>query len=191
MSKTLLIIIINMSSKPFRNSKSVNKPFRSPFSTPRSKSTKNIANTPESNSSESRVSASKKSLFQTPPTKRLRLTEEVTKDQRNTEQSKELCRNDLELLKKRIQEKQESISNIKTTLLYKKKNNAEDIRNSIKKWTEVCQIVLGDYQDDLKKRNEQSVSIMDILSSFGIDPKLVQFSPDDDTFYVKEPPLNI
>ncbi|XP_076650258.1 swi5-dependent recombination DNA repair protein 1 homolog [Halictus rubicundus] len=180
-----------MSSKPFRNSKGVNKPYRSPFSTPRNKSTGYIADTPESNSSESRVSVSKKLLFQTPPTKKLRLTEEVTEDQRNTEQSKKLCQNDVELLKKRIREKQESINKLKTTLLYKKKNNADDLRNSIKKWTEVCQTVLSDYQADLKKRSEQSVSIMDILSSFGIDPKLVHFSPDDDTFYDEEPTLNI
>ncbi|XP_076382608.1 swi5-dependent recombination DNA repair protein 1 homolog isoform X2 [Megalopta genalis] len=178
-----------MSTKPFRNSKNVDKPFRSPFSTPKNKNTENITNTPELNSSQTSLSStSKKLLFETPPTKKLRLTEEHT--QSSTNQSTKLCRNDLELLKKKIQEKQVSVSNLKTTLLYKKKNNAEDLRNIINKWTRVCQIVLRDYQNYLEKMNGQPVSIMDILSSFGIDHKLVHFSPDDDTF-IEEPPLNI
>ena len=38
-----------MSAKPFRNSKGVNKPFRSPFSTPQNDNKKNHTNTPELN----------------------------------------------------------------------------------------------------------------------------------------------
>ncbi|XP_078033089.1 swi5-dependent recombination DNA repair protein 1 homolog isoform X2 [Augochlora pura] len=180
-----------MSTKPFRNSKGVDKPFRSPFSTPKIKNNENITNTPESNRSQTllnRSSMSKKSLFQTPPTKKLRLSDEHTHS--GTIQNTKLCRNDLELLKSRIQEKQVTINNLKTTLLYKKKNNPEDLRNIIKKWTKVCQIVLRDYQNYLAKRNGQPVSIIDILSSFGVDHKLVNYSPDNDTFD-EEPSLNM
>lgn len=41
-----------MSIKPYRNSKGVNKPFRSPFSTPRNNAVKSNVNTPELNTHE-------------------------------------------------------------------------------------------------------------------------------------------
>lgn len=64
-------------------------------------------------------SASKKLLFtNTPSPKKLCLTEENHID---TDGNKVLYREDLELLRKRVQEKQESINNLKRTLSYKKK----------------------------------------------------------------------
>lgn len=63
------------------------------------------------------------------------------------------------------------------------KNKIEDLENAITKWTKVCQTAVGDYQNDWRERNGESVSIMNILSSLGIDAKVIQFSPDDDTFY--------
>ncbi|XP_054016647.1 swi5-dependent recombination DNA repair protein 1 homolog isoform X1 [Hylaeus anthracinus] len=175
--------LINMSAKPFRNSKGVNRPFRSPFSTPKNDNTKNNTNTPESNTSETplRVSVSKRLLFQTPPTKKLRLSNETYINQTD-EQNKELRQSDLDSLKKRIQEKQELINNLKTTLLYKKKNKAEDLETAIKKWTDACQNALRDYQNDLQERNGRSVKMVEILSSLGIEPNTVQFYINDDTF---------
>ncbi|XP_015439402.1 PREDICTED: uncharacterized protein LOC107194313 [Dufourea novaeangliae] len=173
-----------MSAKPYRNSKGVNKPFHSPFNTPRNKNTESNTNTPKSNTSESslRVSLSKRSLFQTPPVKKLRLSDEKSEKLPDIEQNKQLCRDDLESLKKRIQEKQKTINNLKTTLLYKKKNKAEDLESAINKWTEVCQTAIEDYQNDLEERKQQSVTITQILSSLGIDPDIVHFSIDDDAF---------
>ena len=174
-----------MSAKPFRNSRGVNKQFRSPFSTtPRNKNTENVANTPESKIHETslKVSVAKKTLFTT-PIKKLRLSDENFENQAQVEQDKELCRADLELIQKRIQEKQESINNLKTIQLYKKKNKGEDLENEIKKHTDVCQTGLRDYQNLLQERNGQSISITEILSSLGIDPAIARFSKDDETFY--------
>lgn len=149
-----------------------------------------------------KVSVSKKLLFESPPAKRLCLSTE------SCEQSKELSRFHLESLRKRIREKQESINNLKTTLSYKKKvkenqrlhvnyiidirclskifvqlkNKAEDLETAIKKWTDICQIALRDYQNNLQERNGYCTNMTEILSSFNIDPSIVCFSTDDDTF---------
>ncbi|XP_076241606.1 uncharacterized protein LOC143183778 [Calliopsis andreniformis] len=173
-----------MSARPFRNSKGVNKPFRSPFNITPKNNVENKINTPESNTCQTplRIAVSKKLHFET-PTKKLCLSVENDDRQTNLEQNKELFQSDLVLLKKRIQEKQKAINSLKTTLLYKKKNKAEDLETAIKKWTAVCQTTLKDYQNNLENRNGHSMSMIDILSSFGIDPNIVCFSIDDNTFY--------
>lgn len=99
------------------------------------------------------------------------------------EKNNVLCQNDLELLKKKIQEKQESINNLKRTLSYRKKNKAEDLEVAINKWRNSCQVALKDYQYDLQKKSGQTVTISEILSSLNIDPNVVHFSMDDDAFY--------
>ncbi|XP_076164560.1 swi5-dependent recombination DNA repair protein 1 homolog isoform X2 [Ptiloglossa arizonensis] len=174
-----------MSAKPFRNSEGVNRPFRSPFSSSRNNNTENNVSTPESNIHKSllRVSVSQRLLFQTPPTKKFRLTEGNEETKIDVERNIKLCQDDLALLKKQIQKKQESINNLKTTLLYKKKNKAEDLETAIKKWTDACQNALKDYENDLQNRNGQSVNMTEILSSFGIKPNTVRFCTNDDTFY--------
>ncbi|XP_043247873.1 swi5-dependent recombination DNA repair protein 1 homolog [Colletes gigas] len=174
-----------MSAKPFKNSKGVNKPFRSPFSTPRKNSTENNVNNTAlaSHGTPLRVSISKRLLFQTPPTKKLRLSEEKCENQTDVEQHTELCQDHLESLKKQIQGKQELINKLKTILLYKKKNKAEDLETAIKKWIDACQNALKDYQNDLQERNGQSVSMAEILSTFGIKPDTVNFLITDDTFH--------
>ena len=173
-----------MSLKPFRNSGGVNKPFRSPFSnTPQSNSIKDNNNTPDSNTCRTPVksSASKKLLFtNTPSPKKLCVTKENHID---IEENKVLYREDLESLRKKVQEKQESINNLKRILSYKKKNKAEDLEIAIQKWTNCCQIALKDYQNDLQEKSGQSVTISEILSSLNINPDKVHFSIDDDTFY--------
>ena len=174
-----------MSAKPLRNSRGVNKQFRSPFNnTPRNKNTENVANTPESKIHETplKVSVAKKTLFTT-PIKKLRLSDENCESQAQVKQDKELCRADLELIQKRIQEKQKSINNLKTIQLYKKKNKGEDLETEIRNNTDVCQTGLRDYQNLLQERNGQSISITEILSSLGIDPAIARFSTDDETFY--------
>lgn len=174
-----------MSAKPLRNSRGVNKQFRSPFSTtPQNKNTENAANTPESKIRETplKLSVAKKTLFTT-PIKKLRLSDENCEDQAQVKQDKELCRADLELIQKRIQEKQKSINNLKTIQLYKKKNLGEDLETEIRKYTDICQTGLRDYQNLLQERNGQSIGITEILSSLSIDPGIVRFSTDDQTFY--------
>ncbi|XP_031842644.1 swi5-dependent recombination DNA repair protein 1 homolog isoform X2 [Nomia melanderi] len=181
----MLRFLQNMSTKPYRNSKGVDKPFRSPFSTPKNKNTEINVNTPKSSTpvTSMKVSVPRKSLFPIPPTKKVRLSTVETADQSDVEQNEKLCHDDLETLRKRIREKQVAINQLKTTLLYKRKNKTEDLENAIEKWTKVCQTALEDYQNDWKEQNGESVSIMNILSSLGIDPKVIRFSPDDDTFY--------
>ena len=174
-----------MSAKPLRNSRGVNKQFRSPFSTtPRNKNTENVANTPESKIREtaSKDSVAKKTLFTT-PAKKLRLSDENCEDRAQVEQDTELRRADLELIQKRIQEKQKSINNLRTVQLYKKKNPGEDLETEIRKYTDVCQTGLRDYQNLLQERNGQPIGITEILSSLSIDPAIAGFSTDDETFY--------
>lgn len=177
-----------MSLKPFKNAKGVNKPFRSPFTnTSQNNSNKNnVIHTTESNTCITPVKrcTSKKLLFTcTPSPKKICLNKDNNEDYIDIEKNEVLCQNDLELLKKRIQEKQESINNLKRTLLYRKKNKAEDLEAAIKKWRNSCQIALKDYQYDLQNKSGQAVTISEILSSLNIDPNVVHFSTDDDTFY--------
>ncbi|KOC60986.1 Swi5-dependent recombination DNA repair protein 1 like protein [Habropoda laboriosa] len=175
-----------MSAKPFRNSKGVNKPFCSPFNnTPQNNNNKRNTNIPESNSDKTplKVSVAKRLLFQqTPSPKKLCSSEENSNNQANIKQNNELYQVHLESLKERIQLKEESIKNLKTTLSYQKKNKAEDLENAIKKWTECCQNALKDYQNELQERTGQSVTMSEILSSFNINPDIVCFSVDNDTF---------
>ncbi|CAK9824418.1 Swi5-dependent recombination DNA repair protein 1 homolog [Anthophora retusa] len=168
-----------MSAKPFRNSKGVNKPFCSPFNNTPQSNNKNNTNTLGAHSDKTlRVSTTRRMLFQqTPSPKKLCLSEK-----NSNKQNKELCQADLESLKKRIQQKKESIDNLKTTLSYQKKNKAEDLENAIRKWTECCQNALKEYQNILQERNGQSVSMSEILSSFNINSDIVRFSVDNDTF---------
>lgn len=177
-----------MSLKPFKNSKGVNKPFRSPFAnTPQNNNNKNnVTDTTELNTCVTPIkrSASKKLLFTyTPSPKKMCLNKENNEDHIDIEKNKILYQNDLESLKKRIQEKQESINNLKRTLSYRKKNKVEDLEVAINKWRNSCQIALKDYQHDLQKNNGQTVTISEILSSLNIDPNVVHFSVDDDIFY--------
>nr|XP_012141507.1 PREDICTED: swi5-dependent recombination DNA repair protein 1 homolog [Megachile rotundata] len=177
-----------MSLKPFRNAKGVNKPFRSPFTnTPQNNNNKNnVTDTTESNTCITPVKrcASKKLSFTcTPSPKKVCLQKESNEDHIDIEKNKVLCQNDLELLKKRIHEKQESINNLKRTLSYRKKNKAEDLEVAINKWRNSCQVALKDYQYDLQQKCGQTVTISEILSSLNIDPNVVHFSTDDDTFY--------
>lgn len=171
--------------KRLRNSEGANKPFRSPFSTPRNSNVNQNENTPECslNKTPSRAVSSKRSLFQqTPPQKRPRLSKDSMQN-RNITECTELCDNDLEALKRRIKDKQERIANLKRTLLYKKKNKAEDIEAAIEKWTTVCQDALKDYYEEANQNNIHGLSMYHLLLRFGIDPKVVRYSVDDDMFY--------
>ncbi|CAL7937861.1 unnamed protein product [Xylocopa violacea] len=174
-----------MSAKPYKNSKGVNKPFCSPFNTPQNNINKSNINTPESSERKTplKISVAKRLLFQqTPPCKRL-CVNKGDDNEIGTKLKSELYRSDLELLKMRIQQKEKSINDLKTTLLYRKKNKAEDLESVIKKWTDCCQNALWDYQKDLQERNGQIVEMSIILSSFNIEPDIVHFSIDDGTFY--------
>ncbi|KAK1125812.1 hypothetical protein K0M31_005354 [Melipona bicolor] len=174
-----------MSAKPLRNSKGVNKPFRSPFSTPQSDNKKNHTNTLELNTHKTplKVSVAKRLFFQQSPFKKLHLDEESCNKHTDIEVTEKLYQADLESLKKKIQQKKESVEALKTELLYKKKNKAESVEGAIKKWTKCCQSALIDYQNSLQEKNSQTVKMSEILSSFNINPDTVRFSIDDDTFY--------
>ncbi|XP_043508032.1 swi5-dependent recombination DNA repair protein 1 homolog [Frieseomelitta varia] len=173
-----------MSAKPFRNSKGVNKPFRSPFNTPQNDNKKNHTNTPKLNTHETplKVSVAKRLLFQQSPSfKKLHLDKESCN--KHIEVTEKLYQADLESLKKRIQQKKKSVEALKTELLYKKKNKAESIEAAIRKWTKCCQSALVDYQNSLQEKNSQTVKMSEILSLFNTNPDTVRFSIDDDTFY--------
>ncbi|XP_043790605.1 swi5-dependent recombination DNA repair protein 1 homolog isoform X2 [Apis laboriosa] len=174
---------MSMNAKPFKNGKGVNKPFRSPFSTPQSNDNINISklNTYET---PSKVSIAKRLIYQkTPSPKKLCINKENNNKQTDIKVKNKLYQINLELLKKKIQEKEESIKILKTTLLYKKKNKAENLESVIKKWITCCQNALIDYQKCLQEKNDQPVKLSEILSSFNINPDIVCFSIDDDTFY--------
>lgn len=113
----------NTSTQRLRNSKGANKPFRSPFSTPKNDNVNNNENTPESNVNKTtlRATSSKRLLFQQPPpAKKLRLSEDLVQNDSIIEHT-DLDHNDLEAMRKRIQDKQECIANLKRSLLYKRK----------------------------------------------------------------------
>ncbi|XP_026674085.1 uncharacterized protein LOC108630721 isoform X2 [Ceratina calcarata] len=173
-----------MSTKPFKNGRGVDKPFCSPFTTPhRNDDDKGILiDAPRASKSEPLKSLSMKRLFEeTPPRKRSRSSTENDNDDRiSEEKNKVLYRSDLESLKERIREKEVSLAALKTSLLYRKKN--EDLEGAIEKWIGGCQAALQDYQEHLRERNGQNVSMSDILSFFDITPDKVCYSVDDDTF---------
>ncbi|XP_017889660.1 uncharacterized protein LOC108630721 isoform X1 [Ceratina calcarata] len=191
-----------MSTKPFKNGRGVDKPFCSPFTTPhRNDDDKGILiDAPRASKSEPLKSLSMKRLFEeTPPRKRSRSSTENDNDDRiSEEKNKVLYRSDLESLKERIREKEVSLAALKTSLLYRKKvretierdvlfieiifRQNEDLEGAIEKWIGGCQAALQDYQEHLRERNGQNVSMSDILSFFDITPDKVCYSVDDDTF---------
>ncbi|XP_031370866.1 swi5-dependent recombination DNA repair protein 1 homolog isoform X4 [Apis dorsata] len=174
---------MSMNAKPFKNGKGVNKPFRSPFSTPQSSDNINISKL-TTYETPLKVSIAKRLIYQkTPSPKKLCINKENNNKQTDIKIKNKLYQIDLELLKKKIQEKEESIKILKTTLLYKKKNKAENLESVIKKWTTCCQNALIDYQKCLQEKNDQPVKLSEILSLFNINPDIVCFSIDDDTFY--------
>lgn len=161
--------------------------FSSPFNTtPQCSNNKSDINTAEQNKQEKtplKGSIARRLLFQqTPSPKKLRLSEEDC-NQTDNESKKILRRSDLEVLKQRIKQKEKTVRHLKTTILYRKKNKAEDLECAIQKWTESCQNALRDYQNSLKNDGRQSVAMSEILSSFNINPDTVRFSVDNDTFY--------
>lgn len=174
-----------MSSKPLKNSKGVNKPFRSPFNTFILNDSKRTANvhTPESSKSEPlRNSLMKRLIFEdTPPRKSLCLNTED--DQQIREEKEILYQSDLESLQRRVQQKEESLAILKTKQLHRKKNKAMDLESAIKIWTEGCQTALEDYQAYQQERNGRTVSMSDIFSVFNINPEIVCYSVDDDAFH--------
>ncbi|XP_043601450.1 swi5-dependent recombination DNA repair protein 1 homolog [Bombus pyrosoma] len=175
-----------MSAKPLRNSKGVNKPFRSPFSTPQNNDKKDNISEPETSTYRTplKVSVAKRLLFQqSPSSKKLYLDTENCNKEIDIEVKEKLYQTDLELLRKSIQEKEETIKILKTELSYKKKNKAENLEDAIKKWTECCQSALIDHQKILQGEGGQIVKMSEILSSFNINPDIVHFSINDDTFY--------
>lgn len=116
------------------------------------------------------------------PFKRLKPAPQQSVVHSNSDISESEISNSLEALTKRIQQKEKCLNDRKRSLLYRQKNNPQELEAEIEKWTATFQTAIQDLRIELENKHGKPFTVMEILATFGIDPNVVRYNADDDTF---------
>ncbi|XP_014215561.1 uncharacterized protein LOC106644527 [Copidosoma floridanum] len=177
---------------PLKNSKNVNKPFKSPFDTSTTPN-KELTKSGQKPGRLSFVSESPVSL-RAHEAKRVLQLDDSELDNKRSKLTRydsdgiekivpeNATKSDLLLLKRKIFEIRQELDCLKSRERCSKKHDPKVLRASIDRWQSACQSALEIVCSELTERNGQSSNISDVLSMLGIPEELVHYSKKDDAF---------
>ncbi|XP_043289790.1 uncharacterized protein [Venturia canescens] len=175
---------INNKKTPLRNSKSANKPFRSPLTTVLTpKHSKESPNNSSIQSPLEKDATPKRSIIGQcrQPIKRRRIDNLVIchlpKLKTDDEFSSDAQIVDLE---KRISTKNKQRDNLKRSLQYIGQHKTEDLLMEIKKWRTATKEALLEFHKNIREKTLETVSMRQVLTMLGISEKIVELTEDED-----------
>ncbi|XP_014235095.1 uncharacterized protein LOC106657909 [Trichogramma pretiosum] len=171
---------------PLKNSKGVNKPFKSPFESPLVNADSDVKRNSCTKSIPNKKIEAKRVLLLDDSIKecKKRKLNDIKLESQSIVQIPEhdLTKRDLQMLKRKIFEMRQELDRLKSRERCTKKNNPKELKISISTWKSACQTALETLCFELTERNGQSCSISNVLETLNIPASIVGYSEKEDSF---------